>query len=81
MLKVNPFEFGLKEVFEDPLVIKVFHDFCEDAASLVKNYSVWTKSVFDTQIAHWILKEFEEHENYEKNSASLNELLKIYLKV
>ena len=38
--KVNPFALvpSLQPVMEDESIVKVFHDFCEDAASLVRNF-------------------------------------------
>lgn len=48
VLQINPFEGGLKEVFESSMVVKVFHDFCEDCAGLVRHYGVVCRQVFDT---------------------------------
>lgn len=80
---VNPFALGLKEVMESPYIIKVFHDFWEDAAAIVNNYGVYCQRVYDTQIAHRLLSEFsqqaDEPRDYSQNNVGLNELLKRYL--
>jgi len=55
-MKVNPFPIGLRSVLENGNIIKVFHDFCEDSSALVKQYDTHCSGVFDTQIAHRLLK-------------------------
>lgn len=32
---VNPFNYGFREVMESQGVMKIFHDFCEDASALI----------------------------------------------
>lgn len=32
---VNPFLYGFREVMESQQVMKIFHDFCEDASALI----------------------------------------------
>lgn len=74
--------------------MKVFHDFCEDAAAIVNQFKVQPVNVFDTQIAHRLIKEAEEfqgskrawqeeHEldKVKKYCTSLNDLLSYYLNV
>ena len=56
LTKVNPFPLGLKQVLEDRSIIKVFHDFCEDTSALVRQFEVHCDGVFDTQIAHRIMR-------------------------
>jgi len=51
---------SLKQVLEDPQIIKVFHDFCEDTSALVQQYEVHCDTVFDTQIAHRLLNRFSD---------------------
>ena len=64
LLKVNPFvqsqgrPHTLKQILEDREIIKVFHDFCEDTSALVRQYGVHCDGVFDTQVAHRLLKSF-----------------------
>jgi ribonuclease D len=36
-------------------IIKVCHDFCEDAAGLYSNYGIICDGLFDTQVAHRLL--------------------------
>ena len=55
---VNPFIFGFKEVMESNLVMKIFHDFCEDASALICQYNLICDFVFDTQIAHRLITDF-----------------------
>lgn len=68
---------------ENPYIIKVFHDFCEDASALVNQYRVYCSRVFDTQIAHRLLIETFSPDgaksDYTHNNASLNQLLQKYL--
>ena len=45
---VNPFCYGFKEVMESNLVMKIFHDFCEDASALICQYNLICDFVFDT---------------------------------
>ena len=45
---MNPFKLGLKSVLEDRNIVKVFHDFCEDTSSLIRQYDVICDGVFDT---------------------------------
>jgi len=79
LLKVNPFELGLKEILEDQTIIKIFHDFCEDTSALVKQYQVHCERVFDTQIAHRELK--KESGDPKDFNLNLNSLLQNYLGV
>jgi ribonuclease D len=70
---------SLKQVLEDPKIVKVFHDFCEDTSALVRQYHVHCDKVFDTQIAHRLLN---PHSSDPKDqNINLNSLLKIYLQV
>ena len=52
---VNPFCYGFKEVMESNMVMKIFHDFCEDGSALINQYGVYCSHVFDTQIAHRVI--------------------------
>lgn len=83
LFKVNPFIYGVQEIMENPYIVKVFHDFCEDSAALVNQYGVYCDRVFDTQIAHRILIDTYwtdgAKNDYAHNNASLNELLRRYL--
>ena len=54
---MNPFKLGLKSVLEDRNIVKVFHDFCEDTSSLIRQYDVICDGVFDTYIAHRFLNQ------------------------
>ena len=74
--KCQPFRHGLKDVLESADFIKVFHDFCEDAAALVR-MGVHASPVFDTQIAYRYIRESDEENttDFMKNSAPLNSLL------
>jgi len=45
---VNPFSYGFKEVMESNQVMKIFHDFCEDASALICQYNLICNFVFDT---------------------------------
>lgn len=65
---------------ESKEIVKVFHDFCEDAASLISHYGVQSEKVFDTQIAHRLLSNYIfPTKGTENNSISLNKLLITYL--
>ena len=83
LFQVDPFSYGLKEIMENPYIVKIFHDFCEDAAALVNQYDVYCSRVFDTQIAHRMLTEATSGDggknDYSQNNIGLNELLKRYL--
>lgn len=83
LLQVNPFVYGLQEIMESPYIIKVFHDFWEDASALVNNYGVYCQRVFDTQIAHRLFTEYSRQDgaktDYSQNNVGLNDLLKRYL--
>lgn len=64
----------------------MFHDFCEDAACLVRDFGIKTQSVFDSQIAHRLLLENREEmmgtqQEDSKKCASLNDVLSEYLDV
>lgn len=48
ILKLNGLPKYLKSILEDHTIVKVFHDFCEDTAQLVQQYSVHCDRVFDT---------------------------------
>jgi ribonuclease D len=69
LLKVNPFVSSkglpntLKQILEDREIIKVFHDFCEDTSALVRQYGVHCDSVFDSQVAHRLLKSIPPQSN------------------
>jgi ribonuclease D len=45
---VNPCLHGFKEVMESNQVMKIFHDFCEDASALICQYNLICNFVFDT---------------------------------
>jgi hypothetical protein len=45
---VNPFLFGFREVMESQQIMKIFHDFCEDASALICQFNVICNFVFDT---------------------------------
>jgi ribonuclease D len=45
---VNPCQHGFKEVLESNQVMKIFHDFCEDASALICQYNLICNFVFDT---------------------------------
>ena len=79
MTKLNGFPKYLKQVLESDSVVKVFHDFCEDTAALVRQFEVHCDRVFDTQIAHRLLR--EESEDPKDQNINLNSLLKQYLSV
>jgi len=82
LLEFNPFRGQLREVLESTTIIKVFHDFCEDAASLINHYGVKAERVFDTQIAHRVLANcLNPTKLTENNSISLNRLLKAHLEL
>jgi ribonuclease D len=44
----NPFNGDLKRILEHTRIVKVFHDFCEDASALVNQFGVSPKRVYDT---------------------------------
>jgi ribonuclease D len=48
MKAVNPFMHGFKDVMESHQVMKIFHDFCEDASALICQYNIICNFVFDT---------------------------------
>jgi ribonuclease D len=50
----------LKQILEDPAVVKVFHDFCEDTCALGSQHGVHCDSVFDSQIAHRHINQYSE---------------------
>ena len=77
--KVNPFPLGLKRILEDSKIIKIFHDCCEDNSALVTQHEVYCERVFDTQIAHRIIRK-ESGEPKDIN-ISLNACLHAYLGV
>lgn len=83
LLKVNPFIYGLKEIMENLYIIKVFHDFWEDASALVNQYGVFCARVFDTQIAHRLfsISTTPEGDNnvFSQSNVGLNQLLGRYL--
>ena len=45
---VNPCLHGFKEVLESNQVMKIFHDFCEDASALICQFNLICNFVFDT---------------------------------
>lgn len=77
MTKLNGFPKLLKQVLEDQDIVKVFHDFCEDTSALVRQYEVHCDKVFDTQIAHRLLK--KDSEDPKDQNINLNSLLQLYL--
>lgn len=82
LLEFNPFSGVLREILESNNIIKVFHDFCEDAASLITHYGVRAERVFDTQIAHRLLANaLNPSKCSENNSVSLNTMLKAHLEI
>ena len=74
---MDPFRLGLKQILEDRSIFKVFHDFCEDASALVRQYQVHCDGVFDTQIAHRLLTEGSEDSR--DMNLNLNNFLSAYL--
>lgn len=82
LLEFNPFSGLLRDVLESKTIVKVFHDFTEDAASLITNYGAKCENVFDTQIAHRVLlAALNPTRCNENNSISLNKLLKVHLEI
>ncbi|CDW90947.1 3-5 exonuclease domain containing protein [Stylonychia lemnae] len=77
ILKLNGLPKSLKQVLEDPQIIKVFHDFCEDTSALVQQYAVHCDKVFDTQIAHRLLNRYSDEPR--DQNISLNQLLIEYI--
>lgn len=77
MTKLESFPKGLKQVLEDPTIVKVFHDFTEDTSALVNQYNVHCDRVFDTQIAHRLLK--KDSTDPKDMNINLNSLLNQYL--
>jgi len=49
------YEGGLKELLEDPTILKIAHDCRKDCIALYKEYNVRLSSVYDTQIAYAVL--------------------------
>jgi len=76
---VNPFNYGFKEVMESNQVMKIFHDFCEDASALICQYNLICNFVFDTQIAHRLITDFLQQYDYRNINIGLNHLLEEYL--
>lgn len=76
---INPFMHGFKEVMESNTVMKIFHDFCEDASALICQYNIICNFVFDTQIAHRLVSDFLGHYDYRSINISLNNLLEEHL--
>lgn len=76
---VNPFYYGFKEVMESNQVMKIFHDFCEDASALICQYNLICNFVFDTQIAHRLITDFVQQYDYRNINIGLNHLLEEYL--
>lgn len=69
-------------MLESNEIIKIFHDFSEDAASLITHYGIKAEKVFDTQIAHRMISNaINPYKVTENNSVSLNTLLKIHLEL
>jgi ribonuclease D len=52
-------------------IVKVFHDFCEDASALVNQFHVKCQGVFDTQIANRVI-DSEGKTDYRNNNIGLN---------
>ena len=77
MTKLESFPKSLKQVLEDPTIVKVFHDFIEDTSALVSQYDVICDRVFDTQIAHRLLKSGSS--DPKDMNIDLNSLLSQYL--
>lgn len=70
-------------MLENPDIVKVFHDLCEDTSALLRQYNLKCEGVFDTQVAHRLISNAgvlesskDEHKN---NNISLNGLLATYL--
>jgi len=74
MTKLRGFPKYLKQVLESEDVVKVFHDFCEDTAALVRQFEVHCDRVFDTQIAHRLLR--GQSDDPKDQNINLNSLLK-----
>jgi ribonuclease D len=66
-------------VLESDKVLKLFHDFCEDASVFVRQYNLICNYVFDTQIAHRLITDFFQQYDYRNINISLNNLLEEYL--
>jgi ribonuclease D len=64
---------------ESDKVMKLFHDFCEDASVFVRQYNLICNFVFDTQIAHRLISDFFEQYDYRNINISLNNLLAYYV--
>jgi len=64
---------------ESNKVMKIFHDFCEDASALICQYNLICNFVFDTQIAHRLISDFLQQYDYRNINISLNNLLEEYL--
>lgn len=45
---IDPFINGFKEVMESNQIMKIFHDFCEDASALICQFNLICNFVFDT---------------------------------
>ena len=69
---------GFKEVLESNKVLKIFHDFCEDASALLSQYNIVCDFIFDTQIAHRLFSDFLRQYDYKNINISLNNLLQEY---
>eukprot|EP00347_Sterkiella_histriomuscorum_P001359 403372337 len=79
MTKLTVFPKVLKQILEDANIVKVFHDFCEDTSALVRQFQVHCDRVFDTQIAHRLLRKYSD--DPKDQNLGLNMLLKHYLNV
>lgn len=79
LTKILVFPPELKQVLQDREIIKVFHDFCEDTSALVRQYGVHCDGVFDTQIAHRLLKQGSPAFESRDQNISLNAFLAEHL--
>lgn len=84
MTKINPKLKNLKELFNSPDIIKVFHDFWEDYAIIYHLNNIECNSIFDTQVCHRILfEQINNKKSYMTKNCNLSycELLKEYLNI
>lgn len=79
LTKIHPFPQELKQILEDREIIKVFHDFCEDTSALVRQFGVHCDGVFDTQIAHRLLKQGSVSLESKDQNINLNSFLAEHL--
>ena len=77
MTKLESFPKSLKKVLEDDSIVKVFHDFIEDSSALAVQHNVICDRVFDTQVAHRLIKHGSS--DPKDMNINLNSLLHQYL--